>query len=174
MVTINGKENKSPIISYKSISSREDIEDLKYIHIVTLDAHYSERLYSEITSPDTHYYNKLAYDGGKVIGAILCRLDIADEYECEMHVHTIGVLEGYRRLGVATSLMDAAFREFGTIFWANSAVLEVHVENPAALRFYEKKGFHVDKVLPDYYRGEYPNSDAYYMRVLLNNYKYAI
>lgn len=66
------------------------------------------------------------------------------------HVITIDVREQYRRSGLGTLLMEAAEKRVRKLN-GFMIVLEVAVNNTAALRFYERHGFKVIKPLPRYY-----------------------
>ncbi len=77
----------------------------------------------------------VAKDGEKVIGyaAIVCVLD-------EGNLVSIAVSEDYRKMGVASELLDIAYceaKERGV----TSINLEVRESNEAAIKLYEKEGF---------------------------------
>lgn len=74
-------------------------------------------------------------DGETASGFILCRV-AADE--CE--IITIGVAPEHRRTGIGSSLLDAALAEAGKK-GAESAFLEVAVDNLAAEGLYRASGF---------------------------------
>jgi [ribosomal protein S18]-alanine N-acetyltransferase len=66
------------------------------------------------------------------------------------HVITIDVLLGARRHGIGSRLLDAAEERLRTLK-ASSVTLETAVDNTAALAFYKRHGFAVDKLMPRYY-----------------------
>ena len=66
------------------------------------------------------------------------------------HIITIDVHPDYRRGGLGTELMRAAERRFETGD-CKSILLEVAVDNRAALLFYKRHGFSILKSLPRYY-----------------------
>lgn len=79
-------------------------------------------------------------------------------------IMTIGVTEGFQHHGVGTMLMDALIarsREVG----ASAVLLEVRVDNDAALAMYAKYGFEQLGVRKRYYQPE--DVDAYTMRLEL-------
>ena len=85
-------------------------------------------------------------------GFILCRT-VLDETE----ILTLCVLPAYRRQGVASFLLDEAFkRAKGTRFF-----LEVNENNRAALALYSKTGFEVVGKRKKYYNNK---DDAFIMR----------
>jgi len=66
------------------------------------------------------------------------------------HIITIDVVEEARRLGVGSALLRAAeeqLLEAGALV----VVLETPVNNEAAIRFYKRKGYFVEKTVAGYY-----------------------
>mmetsp|Transcript_22262 Transcript_22262/g.21496 ORF Transcript_22262/g.21496 Transcript_22262/m.21496 type:complete len:82 (+) Transcript_22262:336-581(+) len=64
---------------------------------------------------------------------------------------TITVLKPYRRLGIASKLLQEAIREQAQEKNIKKMKLHVQSANESALAFYEKHGFVVAEVLEDYY-----------------------
>jgi ribosomal-protein-alanine N-acetyltransferase len=75
----------------------------------------------------------------------------------ELHINSLAVAERWRRLGLATRLLDAVSRE-AQAEGATSATLEVRESNRAARALYERLGFRVEGVRRDYYQT--PREDA--------------
>jgi ribosomal-protein-alanine N-acetyltransferase len=76
------------------------------------------------------------------------------------HIVTIDVVPDARREGIGSALLDAAedrLRQGG----AGGVALETPVNNLAAIRFYKKKGYFVEKTVPGYYSNQL---DALVMR----------
>lgn len=66
------------------------------------------------------------------------------------HIITIDVLANTRRAGVGSALLQAAEEKLshaGVV----AVALETPVNNDAAIRFYKKKGYFVEKTVPGYY-----------------------
>jgi ribosomal protein S18 acetylase RimI-like enzyme len=66
------------------------------------------------------------------------------------HIITIDVIAEFRRAGVGSALLHAAENQLlrtGTVVVA----LETPVNNEAAIRFYKKKGYFVEKTVAGYY-----------------------
>jgi len=76
------------------------------------------------------------------------------------HVVTIDVLEGARRGGIGSELLRAAETRLGEDACRNVS-LETAVDNEAALLFYKRHGYFVEKTIPLYYNG---TLDALLMR----------
>ena len=75
----------------------------------------------------------------------------------ELHVNSLAVAPGRRRAGLATKLMQevlARAKEEGAV----RATLEVRRSNEAARALYERLGFAVEAIRPDYYTN--PREDA--------------
>ncbi|MDQ3171588.1 MAG: ribosomal protein S18-alanine N-acetyltransferase [Acidobacteriota bacterium] len=75
----------------------------------------------------------------------------------ELHINSLAVAPGRRRAGLATRLMQdvlARAKEEGAV----RATLEVRRSNEAARALYERLGFAVEAIRPDYYTN--PREDA--------------
>ena len=76
------------------------------------------------------------------------------------HIITIDVIEQARREGVGSALMQAA-EEHLQKTGAQAVELETPVNNEAAIRFYKRSGYFVEKTVSGYYSGQL---DALVMR----------
>lgn len=75
------------------------------------------------------------------------------------HIYTVNVHPSQRGRGLGVRLMDACHARLAAL-GMRRVVLEVNVENPSAIRLYEKAGYELIKRLPDYYT-QYANNDAF-------------
>ena len=75
----------------------------------------------------------------------------------EAEILTLCVAPVARRSGVARGMLDAFFRHVGT---QTRIVLEVAVDNAAAIALYESVGFLPAGLRPDYYTGQGRKVDA--------------
>jgi len=75
---------------------------------------------------------------------------VARSIGSDIEILNLAVRPQARRLGVGTSLLLQSL-EWGRAQQAERAILEVRVSNIAALRFYERFGFHVAGRRPRYY-----------------------
>lgn len=80
-----------------------------------------------------------------VVGYILVRFLMDD-----MHIMKLAVDKGWRKMGLATALLEAAQREADRRCTA-LILLEVRPSNLAAIRFYQKAGFRTIGIRPNYY-----------------------
>jgi ribosomal protein S18 acetylase RimI-like enzyme len=87
-------------------------------------------------------------DEDEVLGFV-----VAESRRKTGHIITIDVVAKARRTGVGSSLLDSAEEQLVN---AGSLVvaLETPVNNDAAIRFYKKKGYFVEKTVPSYYSNQ--------------------
>jgi ribosomal-protein-alanine N-acetyltransferase len=127
------------------MAERRDVPELLAIEVEQFPEPWTRAmLLDEITDTETRRYT-VAVEGKKIIGylGVMYVLD-------ELHVNTIGTLPGHEGKGVATSLMDDAWRvakERGIV----RATLEVAVTNTRAQALYFRFGFSPVGVRKNYY-----------------------
>jgi [ribosomal protein S18]-alanine N-acetyltransferase len=100
----------------------------------------AESLYAEV--------GQLGRGQPKVIGFI-----VAETRRRTGHIITIDVLPDARRSGIGSALLQAAedrLRQAG----AAVVELETAVDNAAAIQFYKRKEYFVEKTLPGYYSNQ--------------------
>ena len=101
---------------------------------------------------------------GKIVGYVLAKLEDEDikQGEIQGHITSISVLRTYRRLGVASKLMNHALNMMQEYFDADYVSLHVRVSNRPALHLYHNNlGFDVRGIEKGYYADK---EDAYKMR----------
>ena len=101
---------------------------------------------------------------GKIVGDVLAKLEDEDikPGEIQGHITSISVLRTYRRLGVASKLMNHALNMMQEYFDADFVSLHVRVSNRPALHLYHNNlGFDVRGIEKGYYADK---EDAYKMR----------
>ena len=101
---------------------------------------------------------------GKIVGYVLAKLEDEEvkQNEIQGHITSISVLRTYRRLGVASKLMNHAINMMQEYFDADFVSLHVRVSNRPALHLYHKNlGFDVRGIEQGYYAD---SEDAYKMR----------
>lgn len=107
----------------------------------------------------------VAESENKIVGYIMCRVegpdtsDFADEKVYKGHVVSIAVLPGYRRIGIASSLLTRAMENMSKR-GAKECYLEVRVSNYPAISLYKKLSFKIVRRITGYYRD---GEDAYVM-----------
>jgi len=98
----------------------------------------------------------------KMVGFVIGSVEIFSG-EMAGHVYTLDVLEGYRKRGFGSRLLDA-FESILAEKGIRAVYLEVRVDNIPARRLYSKHGYKPFKVLKNYYE---PKADAVMLRKIL-------
>ena len=101
---------------------------------------------------------------GKIVGYVLAKLEDEEvkPNEIQGHITSISVLRTYRRLGVASKLMNHAINMMQEYFDADFVSLHVRVNNRPALYLYHNNlGFDIRGIEKGYYADK---EDAYKMR----------
>jgi ribosomal-protein-alanine N-acetyltransferase len=88
---------------------------------------------------------------GKVPSPILGFI-VAETRRKTGHIITIDVVAEVRRAGVGSALLIAAEAQLAQA-GALAVALETPVDNDAAIRFYKRKGYFVEKTVAGYYSG---------------------
>jgi putative acetyltransferase len=116
-----------------------------------------------LDDPDTHFLCAVTIDGDRAIGNIGVHTN--SKRARKRHVAAIGmsVHDDWQGTGVGTALMAAALDLCDRWLQVRRIELEVHVDNPAALRLYEKFGFQVEGTLRDYSYKDGAYCDAHVM-----------
>jgi ribosomal protein S18 acetylase RimI-like enzyme len=86
---------------------------------------------------------------------------LVGEYQNDktFHILSFGVHESYRNKHIGTSIIECLeniVKEYCT-----DLTLYVHVENNKGICFYEKNGFHKERLLRNYYKGSIQNVQSY-------------
>ena len=119
--------------------------DFERIYRIEAEAFMSpwtvEGLVSEMASSRSHFL--VAEHNGKIVGYALVWF-VADE----VHLLKIATADGFRRCGVASSLIEYIFNKFSR---ASAILLEVREKNSGARCFYKKLGFVENGIRKKYY-----------------------
>ena len=113
---------------------------------------WSARAFRTILGMPTTFALVARHDEKEASALLVCRL-----LDNEAEILTLCVAPAMRRSGVAHGLLDAFFRHLGA---QNRVVLEVAVDNAAAIALYESVGFVPVGLRPDYYAGKDRKVDA--------------
>lgn len=98
----------------------------------------------------------LAEIEGNIIGSMIILLR---KHILNARIYSLNVHPGYRRMGIAGSLMDFASNLIKKKGYDN-ITLETGITNTAAQTLYRSKDFHVDKKLSNYYTN---GDDAFHL-----------
>ncbi|MBR5066531.1 MAG: ribosomal protein S18-alanine N-acetyltransferase [Lachnospiraceae bacterium] len=115
-------------------------------------------LIEEINNPDAYYLAVRDDENNLVIAAagMIVSIDTAD-------IMNVSVKEEYRRRGLASKLLDALFEE-GKKRGVKDFTLEVRENNHAARKLYEKKGFVLEGIRPNFYSNPAEGAAIYWLR----------
>ena len=123
-------------------------------------------LYHALSWPELLYVAES--DDGNIVGYVLAKIedeDLEKDEPIHGHITSISVLRSYRKLGLATRLMQASQVAMRQVYEAEYCSLHVRVGNRAAIALYrDTLGFEVIKVEDKYYAD---GEDAYDMRMYL-------
>lgn len=142
---------------------RASLSDLNEIMLVEAtcfgeDA-FSRQQIAYLISHAKGIFLKVIYDK-KVIGYISFP---TSERHHTGRIYSIAVVPGYRNYGVGGKLLDQTI-EYATQKQLKAVFLEVRTDNSAAISVYEKKGFVIRSIKPEYY---HDGADAYSMVLYL-------
>ena len=142
--------------------THHNLKQLKIINAVSLPISYQESFYKGV--PDLGDFARFAYFKDIVVGAACGKIDPTKDSN-RLYIMTLAVLAPYRRMGVATKLLEhlLGLTEGKKI---NEVALHVQINNDDAIKFYERFGFAIVETVPAYYKRIEP-SDAYLLRKAL-------
>ncbi len=127
------------------LAERRDISDLHTIEKIQFPEPWTRgMLLDEVTNIETRRYTVVEVDG-KILG-YLGVMFVIDE----LHINTIGVLPDYEGKGIASALMDDAWRD-AKERGIERATLEVAVSNKRAQDLYYRYGFKPVGIRKNYY-----------------------
>ena len=142
----------------------EDLLKMQQTNLLCLPENYQFKyyIYHYLSWPSLLH---VAEDhNGKIVGYVLAKLEDEDikPGEVQGHITSISVLRTYRRLGVASKLMNHALNMMQEYFDADFVSLHVRVSNRPALQLYHNNlDFDVRGIEKGYYADK---EDAYKMR----------
>ena len=142
----------------------EDLLKMQQTNLLCLPENYQFKyyIYHYLSWPSLLH---VAEDNNKkIVGYVLAKLEDEEvkSGEVQGQITSISVLRTYRRLGVASKLMNHAINMLQEYFDADFVSLNVRVSNRPALNLYHKNlGFEVIGIDKEYYMDR---EDAYKMR----------
>jgi ribosomal-protein-alanine N-acetyltransferase len=127
------------------LAERRDLDELLVIEQAQFPEPWTRgMMLDEISNTETRRYT-VAVEAASIVGylGVMFVLD-------ELHVNTLGTLPGYEGRGVATALLDDAWRD-ALERGVRRATLEVAVSNARAQRLYHRYGFRPVGIRKNYY-----------------------
>ena len=144
--------------------TRNNVNQLRRQNATLLPVSYSDKVYEHALADDTRELCKIGLFNDIPVADICCRLeDGKDVAHAKVYIMILGVLPTYRRLGVASALLQHVIDTAtpGKQFAGRrieSIYLHVQTGNDAARAFYENFGFQVRDTVANYYQDLIPSS----------------
>ena len=105
--TSKGKYTKKLDLKFGELTDK-NVEQFRILNYLSLPVVYSEDFYRKLFMYQR--YSKLCYLKDVLVGAISCKYDHKDG-EPVIYIMTITVLKPYRRMGIASQLLDQAIAD---------------------------------------------------------------
>lgn len=131
----DGEQAETIDVTFVEVSE-DNVAQLRQLNLAIFPIKYPEVIYKQclLSGP----VSQLAFCGDKLIGGIACRLEARkDGPGARLHIMTLGVLAGYRSMGLGSLLVQRTLcqaRDMGEVY---DVFLHVQVDNDAALEFYQ-------------------------------------
>lgn len=144
-------------------ATMNDLIEMQNCNLFCLPENYTLKyyLYHVLSWPQLLFVAE--NDNGKIVGYVLAKMDEEDTKDgLHGHITSLSVLRSYRKLGLATKLMNAAQQTMWECFGANYCSLHVRKSNTAAYHLYTQTlAYEQHDIEVEYYAD---GEDAYDMR----------
>lgn len=158
-------------LDIKPLNDLRLIPRLRILESTSLAVQYSDHHYENNVASGVPSYNLLAFFHDILVGCCTCRLErVQEEPEpvYRLYVMTICVLKPYRRMGIASHLLETILStvQQETQLHISGVFLNVQASSTGALSFYKK--FHFDQLefISNYYV-DLDCNDAYALRLVV-------
>ncbi len=121
-----------------------DLKRVFEIENMSFDQSYGIKMFQQLYEMGIGFL--VAEQDGYVIGYVMFWI----KYEFNGHIISIAVDKDYRNLGAGTKLLVKAISIL-SLLNIDTIYLEVNENNNAAIEFYKKFNFQIDRVVPKYY-----------------------
>lgn len=142
----------------------EDLERVVYINRTCLPENYTPSFFMEHHRKYPEAF-LVATIKSVVVGYVMSRVEWGLSYVSRGivkrgHIVSIAVLPEYRRMGIASELLEKAMKALREVYGCREVYLEVRVSNIPAISLYNKFGYRRVKTIKSYYLD---GEDAYLM-----------
>ncbi len=142
----------------------EDLENVIEVNEKELPEDYPYFFYKSILDDFPESFLVAQNKNNEIVGYIMWRVEKAPsvnslKYINKGHLVSIAVSEGYRRKGVAQTLLLNSMTAIKK-YKIKEYVLEVRVSNYTAIKLYEKFNYRIEGIKKNYYRD---GENAYFM-----------
>ncbi|KAF8575108.1 N-acetyltransferase NAT13 [Ramaria rubella] len=141
-------------VSFSSVTPA-NCGTVRKLNSVLFPIRYSEKFYKDIIAPEAESFCKLIYFNDIPVGTICCRIEKGGHKgEGKLYLMTMGILAPYRSRKLGTKALQEILNAASLHSKPNITGVRLHVQenNEDARRFYERHGFKVVGMEPEYYR----------------------
>ncbi|GKV05613.1 hypothetical protein SLEP1_g17600 [Rubroshorea leprosula] len=177
---VKSKISHRPIISYRPIQP-SDLEILEQIHEDVFPIRYESEFFQNVVNgrdivswaavdrnrPDGHSDELIGFVTARIVLAKeseigdLLRYDSSKVDQTLVYILTLGVVEGYRNLGIASALIREVIKYAATTPACRAVYLHVISYNNPAIHLYRKMSFKCIRKLPGFYLINGQHYDSY-------------
>jgi ribosomal-protein-alanine N-acetyltransferase len=162
-----GSESLQGILNLRKFA-KADLKEVVQINQTCLPENYTDFFFLDLYSRFPEAFI-VAEDDGKVVGYIMCRVEIGlsslgfGGLTKKGHVVSVAVMPQHRRKGMGEALVTRAMQGM-QLYGAKQCYLEVRITNQAAVNLYKKLGFQITRTIRGYYAD---GESAYVMSIKL-------
>eukprot|EP01025_Chloroclados_australasicus_P030313 TRINITY_DN3041_c0_g1_i1.p3 TRINITY_DN3041_c0_g1~~TRINITY_DN3041_c0_g1_i1.p3 ORF type:complete len:192 (-),score=10.47 TRINITY_DN3041_c0_g1_i1:432-935(-) len=146
----------------------DDLIAMQTCNLLCLPENYQLKyyFYHALSWPQLLYVAE-DYDGS-IVGYVMAKME-EESSELNGHITSLAVARTHRKLGLATTLMQATHQSMAEVYNADFVSLHVRVTNFGAIHLYTKTlGYEIDDIESKYYAD---GEDAYFMKKVLKTSK---
>lgn len=155
----------------RTLDDARVIEKLRVLDKVCFPVTYFDKYYNNLANSGFSPISNIAWFHEALVGSITSRLEPleGEEGKFRCYIMTLGVLKPYRRIGIASRLLQAVMDYVATQPTIVEVSLHMQVGSDA-LALYKRFGFEEKEVVKDYYTDIEP-ADAIILRRVVTHVK---
>ncbi|RKO97161.1 hypothetical protein CXG81DRAFT_13044, partial [Caulochytrium protostelioides] len=141
------------------------VDDLRALNLAVIPVRYPDQFYHDLVEALPREMSALVYAGAQAVAALCCRPEPYLGEPVRIYIMTLGVLASYRRVGLASVLIEYLIRYCRAQSHIDHICLHMETSNAGALHFYRRYGFRIADRVEHYYthRKNEPMSPAYFL-----------
>jgi ribosomal protein S18 acetylase RimI-like enzyme len=134
--------------------TKHNRESVRLLNSTLLPVRYGPRFYDDMVKNAD--LNRLAYYNDVLVGSICSRYEKQENGSVKIYIMTMGVLAPYRRLGVASALLEHVLKVARENKQVKQVFLHAWTQNDEGIAFYKKHNFKETEKLVGYYKSLNP------------------